>query len=50
MSPARNAHNLTETDIWCYSLCELIQISGGSFKNSPINEAKTSFLNLALFH
>ncbi len=33
MSPGRNAHIFTETDIRCYSLCELIQIIGSSFKN-----------------
>ncbi len=33
---SRNACILTETDVWCYSICELIQIGGCSFKNTHI--------------
>ncbi len=32
-----------ETDIRCYSLCELIQIVCSNFKNTPIGEVKTGF-------
>ncbi len=49
MSPGRNAHILTETDIRCYSLCELVQIVCSSLKNTPINEVNTSFLIFLCF-
>ncbi len=32
-----NVHILRETDIWCYRICELIQIIGTSFKNTPVS-------------
>ncbi len=34
MSPDRDTYIPTETDIWSYSFCELVQIIGGSFKNT----------------
>ncbi len=48
-SAVRTTHVLTETDIWSYSLCELVQIGGSSFKNTPITEVEQA-CKPALFH
>ncbi len=42
-SPGRNAHIFTQTDIGCYSLCELVQIVCSSVKNDLISEVETGF-------
>ncbi len=41
ISPGRNAYILVVTDIWSYSLSELVQIGGSGFKNTPIRKVET---------
>ncbi len=49
-NPGRNALIFTETDIGCYSLCELVQIVWSSFKNTPIRKGWDRLLKPALSH
>ncbi len=41
ISPGGNAYILAVTDIWSYSLSELVQIGGSGFKNTPIHGRKS---------